>query len=182
MATLVEAAVGSSPWLSTRTFDCRCYAALNIADGLERLLCGSPRVGIPFFNVCEQAVANLRYGHTELCADGAAALLPVVGWSGGDNPGCFQQSLRRCQVLHPGSPRQVLGLGIDLAADEARNLLPDAIPVYGPVPVGDEPAGLLRSADQLLLRVTIPGAGTGLYGLRAQLADLVWEANTGVGG
>ena len=41
---------------------------------------------------------------------------------------------------------------------------------------------LLRSADQLLLRVTIPGAGTGLYGLRAQLADLVWEANTGVGG
>ena len=30
-----------------------------------------------------------------------------------------------------GSPRQVLGLGIDLAADEARNLLPDAIPVDG---------------------------------------------------
>jgi hypothetical protein len=39
-----------------------------------------------------------------------------------------------------GSPRQVLGLGIDLAADEARNLLPDAIPVDGPVPVGDEPS------------------------------------------
>ena len=88
MATLVEAAVGSSPWLSSRTFDCRCYAALNIADGLERLLCGSPRVGIPFLNVCEQPVANLRYRHTELCADGAAALLPVVGWSGGDYPGC----------------------------------------------------------------------------------------------
>src|SRR5215207_3798918 len=80
-----------------------------------------------------------------------------------------------------GSPRQVLGLGIDLAADEARNLLPDAIPVYGPVPVGDEPAALVRSADQLLLRVTIPGGWTGLYGLRAQVADLVWEANTGVG-
>ena len=31
-----------------------------------------------------------------------------------------------------GSPRQVLGVGIDLAADEARNLLPDAIPVEGP--------------------------------------------------
>jgi hypothetical protein len=41
-----------------------------------------------------------------------------------------------------GSPRQVLALGIDLAADEARNLLPDAIAVDGPVPVGDEPAGL----------------------------------------
>jgi hypothetical protein len=81
-----------------------------------------------------------------------------------------------------GSPRQVLGLGIDLAADEARNLLPDAIPVDGPVPVGDEPTGLLRSAEQLLRRVTTPRAGTGLYGLRAQVADLVWEANTCVGG
>jgi hypothetical protein len=81
-----------------------------------------------------------------------------------------------------GSPRQVLGLGIDLAADEARNLLPDAISVGGPVPVGDEPAGLLRSAEQLLRRVPTPGAGTGLDGLRTQVADLVWEANTGAGG
>jgi hypothetical protein len=80
-----------------------------------------------------------------------------------------------------GSPRQVFALGIDLAADEARNLLPDPIPVDGPVPVGDEPADLLRSAEQLLRRVTTPGAGTGLHGLRAQVADLVWEANTGVG-
>src|SRR5215207_8228389 len=47
-----------------------------------------------------------------------------------------------------GSSRQVLGLGIDLAADEARNLLPDAIPVDGPVPVGNEPAALLRSASR----------------------------------
>ena len=46
-----------------------------------------------------------------------------------------------------GSPRQVLALGIDLAADEARNLLLDAIAVEGPVPVGDDPAGLLRSAE-----------------------------------
>jgi hypothetical protein len=81
-----------------------------------------------------------------------------------------------------GSPRQVLGLGIDLAADEARNLLPETIPVDGPVPVGNEPAGLLRSAEQLLRRVTTPGAGTGPHGLQAQEADLVWEANTGVGG
>jgi hypothetical protein len=80
------------------------------------------------------------------------------------------------------SPRQVLGLGIDLAADEARNLLPETIPLDGPLPVGNEPAGLLRSAEQLLRRVTTPGAGTGLHGLRAQVADLVWEANTGVGG
>ena len=81
-----------------------------------------------------------------------------------------------------GSPRQVLGLGIDLAADEARNLLSGAIAVDGPVLVGDEPAGLLRAAEQLLRRVTTPGAGAGLDGLRARVADLVWEANTGVGG
>ena len=73
-------------------------------------------------------------------------------------------------------------MGIDLAADEARNLLPDAIRVDGPVPVGDEPAGLLRSAEQLLRRVTTPGAGSGLHGVRAQVAVLVWEAITGVGG
>ena len=81
-----------------------------------------------------------------------------------------------------GSPRQMLGLGIDLAADEARNLLPDAISVEGPVPVGDEPAGLLRSAEQLLRRVTTPGDWAGLHVLQARMADLVWEANTGVGG
>ena len=81
-----------------------------------------------------------------------------------------------------GSPRQVLGLGIDLAADVARNLLPDAIRVDGPVPVGDEPADLLRSADQLLRRMTTPAAGTGLHALRTQVADLAWEANTGAGG
>jgi hypothetical protein len=86
------------------------------------------------------------------------------------------------EVDGAGSPRQVLGFGIDLAADEARNLLPNAISVDGPVPVGDEPANLLRSAEQLLRRVTTPGAGTGLDGLRTQVADLVWEANTDAGG
>ena len=80
-----------------------------------------------------------------------------------------------------GSPRQLLALGIDLAADEARNLLPDAIPVEGPVPVGDEPGGLLRSAEQLLRWVTTLGAGAGLHVLWTQVADLVWEANTGAG-
>ena len=81
-----------------------------------------------------------------------------------------------------GSPRQVLGLGIDLAADEARNLLPDAISIDGPVPVGDEPADLLRSAEQLLRRTAIPGAWTALDALRARVAHLVWEANTSVDG
>jgi hypothetical protein len=78
--------------------------------------------------------------------------------------------------------RQVLGLGIDLAGDEARNLLPDAISIDGPVPVGDEPADLLRSAEQLLRRTTVPGVWAALDALRARVADLVWEANTGVDG
>jgi hypothetical protein len=81
-----------------------------------------------------------------------------------------------------GSPRQVLGLGIDLAGDEARNLLPDWISVDGPVPVGKEPASLLRSAEQLLRRTAIPGAWTALDALRARLAALVWEVNTSVDG
>jgi hypothetical protein len=83
------------------------------------------------------------------------------------------------EAEHAGSPRQVLALGIDLAADEARNLLPDAIAIEGPVPVGD-PAGLLRSAEQLLRRIDTPGAGAAVHGLRARVGDLVWEANTGV--
>ncbi|HEX3199793.1 MAG TPA: hypothetical protein VHR39_19790 [Propionibacteriaceae bacterium] len=58
----------------------------------------------------------------------------------------------------------------------------DAIPVDGPVLVGDDPAGLLRSAEQLLRRVTTPRAGIGLHALRRQVAGLVWEANTGVDG
>jgi hypothetical protein len=78
------------------------------------------------------------------------------------------------------SARQVLAFDIDLAADEARNLLPDAIAVEGPVPVGDEPAGLLRSAERLLRRIDTLAADTALHSLRARVAERVWEANTGV--
>lgn len=80
------------------------------------------------------------------------------------------------------SPLQVLGLGIDLAGDEARNLVPDAISIDGPVPVGEEPADLLRSAEQLLRRISTPGAWTALDALRARVAHLVWEASTSVDG
>ncbi len=50
----------------------------------------------------------------------------------------------------PRSSRQLVALGIDLAAEEARNLLPDGVDVAGPTPVGDDEVGLLRSAEQLL--------------------------------
>ena len=75
----------------------------------------------------------------------------------------------------------MLALNIDLAADEVRNFLPDAIQLVGPVPVGDEPVGLLRSAEQLLRRVATPGAWIEPHCLEARVADLVWGANTGVG-
>jgi hypothetical protein len=80
-----------------------------------------------------------------------------------------------------GSSRQLLALGIDLAADEARNLLPDAIQVDGPVPVGQEPAALLGSAERLLRRIAAPAVGAGLAGVRTRVADLLWEANPGAG-
>ena len=95
--------------------------------------------------------------------------------------------LRRAAVLAweqvdahgPGSPRQVLALGIDLAADEARNMLDQEVLIDGPVPVGNDPAGLLRSAELLLRRIGLTGAPAALHGLRAQVVELVWEANTG---
>ena len=80
-----------------------------------------------------------------------------------------------------GSPLQLLALGIDLAADEARNLLPDDVLVDGPVPVGEEPAALLGSAERLLRRIATPGGWTGLDGLRTRVTTLLWEANTGAG-
>jgi hypothetical protein len=47
------------------------------------------------------------------------------------------------------SPGQLFAFGVDLAADQARHLVPDVIDIDGPVPVGGEPAGLLRSAEQV---------------------------------
>jgi hypothetical protein len=81
----------------------------------------------------------------------------------------------------PRSPRQLFALGLDLAADEARNLLPDTVSMDGPIPVGTEPAGLLRSAEQLLRHVCAFGAPAEVDGLHARVVELAWEANTGAG-
>jgi hypothetical protein len=40
----------------------------------------------------------------------------------------------------------------------------------------------ISSAEQMLRRSTIPGVSAALDVLRARVVDLVWEANTGVGG
>ena len=68
-----------------------------------------------------------------------------------------------------------------MAADQARLLVPDGIEIDGPMPVGDEPAGLLRSAELLLRRLAPVAALDALDDLRAAVIDLVWEATTGVG-
>jgi hypothetical protein len=79
-----------------------------------------------------------------------------------------------------GSPRQLLALGVDLAADEARELVLFDTDLDGPIPVGDDPAGLLTSALLLLRRLAAPGASDALLDLQTAVANLVWEANTGV--
>jgi hypothetical protein len=81
-----------------------------------------------------------------------------------------------------GSSGQLFALGVDLAADQARHLVPDGTEIDGPVPVGDEPASLLRSAELLLRRLAPLAASDAVDDLRATVADLVWEANIGVGG
>ena len=96
--------------------------------------------------------------------------------------------LRRAAVLAwaavdrawAGSPRQLFALGVDLAADGARHLVPVDTDLDGPIPVGDDPAGLLTSASLLLRRLAAPGASDALLDLQRAVADLVWEANTGV--
>jgi hypothetical protein len=73
----------------------------------------------------------------------------------------------------PRSPRQLLALGIEVAAGEARNLLSESVVVDGPVPVVEDPAGLLRSAEQLWGLLCGAGAPTEVHGLRVRVAELV---------
>ena len=96
--------------------------------------------------------------------------------------------LRRAAVLawaaadraDAGSPRQLLALGVDLAADDAPQLVPVDTDLAGAIPGGDDPAGLLTSAWLLLRRLAAPGASGALLDLQTAVANLAWEANTGV--
>ena len=87
----------------------------------------------------------------------------------------------RSDAAGPRSWRQLLALGIDAAADAAWGAWPRRARLDGPTPVGDNPAELLASADQLLRRICVVDAPSRLLGLRALVAELVWEANTGAG-
>ena len=75
-----------------------------------------------------------------------------------------------------------MALGIDLTAEETRNLLPDGLDVAGPTPVGEDEVGLLRSAEQLLGTITGVPAAADARRLEVRVADLVGEANTNAGG
>ena len=94
--------------------------------------------------------------------------------------------LRRAAVLvgqqvnreGPGAARQVLGVGIDIVADEAAMLRLPRHPAEGPAPLGDDPLRLLRSAEQLLARLTADTPAPAFEDLRDQVVELVWEANT----
>lgn len=89
----------------------------------------------------------------------------VLAWAAADRAG-------------GASPGQLFALGVDLAADQARHFVPDGTEIDGPVPVGDEPASLVRSAELLLRRLAPIATSRTLDDLRATVADLVWEANT----
>jgi hypothetical protein len=66
----------------------------------------------------------------------------------------------RAEGEGPRSPRQLVALGVDLVAEEVRNLLPDGVHVAGPTPIGKDEVGLSRSAEQLRHTVTgVPAAG-----------------------
>ena len=85
----------------------------------------------------------------------------------------------RAGVQGSRSSLPLLALAIDSTADEARALLPATVAVDGPVPVGDDPVGLLQSAEQLLRHLSLAGVPPALDDIRARVVELVWEANTG---
>jgi hypothetical protein len=64
---------------------------------------------------------------------------------------------RQADAAGPRSSRQILALGIDGAAEEASGLLSRRARLEGPKPVGDNPAELLASAEQLLRRICLVG-------------------------
>ena len=81
----------------------------------------------------------------------------------------------------PRSPHQLLAVGIDVAADEAANLLPRRVRLDGPTPAGEKPAELLGSAEQLLRRICTDDPPSRLHALHSRVSELIWEAISGAG-
>jgi hypothetical protein len=81
----------------------------------------------------------------------------------------------------PLSPRQTARFENRLGGGEAASLLPRRAWLDGPRPIGRTPGEILASAEQLLRQICVVGGPSRLLGLRAVVAELVWEANTGAG-
>ena len=146
---------------------------------------GMPALGMPklggFPQVCAGCAAcgcfwlndsqEVRLDKHAMDVDTSEALAGVVGllrqaalhaWAATDRAGAR-------------SPGQLFAFGVDLAADQARDLVPGVIDIDGPVPVGGEPAGLLRSAEQ-----SVGGLMASLDSYHLDLVVAVlWHAGSG---
>jgi hypothetical protein len=109
--------------------------------GFPQVCAGCAACGCFWLNDSEE----VRLDKHAMDVDTAEALAGVVGllrqaalraWAATDRAGAR-------------SPGQLFAFGVDLAADQARHLVPDVIDIDGPVPACGEPAGLLRSAAQV---------------------------------
>ena len=81
-------------------------------------------------------------------------------------------SLGLPRIAVAGSAAQLFALGVDVAADQARHSVPDRTDIDGPVPVGHEPASLLRSAELLLRRPAPIAASPAIDELSDRAASL----------
>jgi hypothetical protein len=59
---------------------------LDLADALQLLGGGTPRVAVPVLDVSEQGLPDRWQGKVESGADGVAALVPTFRGAGGDDP------------------------------------------------------------------------------------------------
>jgi hypothetical protein len=109
--------------------------------GFPQVCAGCAACGCFWLNDSEE----VRLDKHPMDVDTAKALAGVVGllrqaalraWAATDRAGAR-------------SPGQLFAFGVDLAADQARHLVPDGTDIDGPVPVGGETAGLLRSAERV---------------------------------
>lgn len=116
----------------------------------------------------DQQVMNGETGET---LAGAARLLEraaVLEWA-------------RSDVEGPRSALQVIALGIEVLAAETLALLPAGLDLHGPVPAGEHPAGLLRSAESLLSTLAGEPGGSGYTRLARRVRDLTREVNLHAG-
>jgi hypothetical protein len=75
----------------------------------------------------------------------------------------------------PESPEQLFALGVD----QARHLVQDGTEVDGSVPVGDEPAGVLRPAELLLRRLAPTAASNAFHDLRDTVIGAFFYGDNG---